>query len=445
MSVDFGLLTGSALLALAAVLVGTCVVSAMARDSSERTFLFIIFVVALGLRLGLSVVTYIKFPYGYFAPDEVGTVEEARNYLNVVTLNSPASHGQGWIFFNILVFHIFGTEPLLPRLWNCVVGAMTPLLGYMLARDFGAARGARWSAILIAFFPSAVLWSSLNLHDVDVYFVILLALLLATRVQESPRWWRVVAVSLTLAAIYLLRLFSDAALLVAIACGVLASRLRIPARLARRIVIAIAAIIVGSVIVAVLFPRPGQYLYTRLGLGQIAGIRHSLASGARSAVDTDPGLQTPVAALSFLPRGLIDFFLRPFPWEHGSSLSVLTRPETILYYALIPVIAAGIVLTVKKAALRAIPSLVFIAITGLGYSFVLSNLGTIYRERDELLIVMFTFVGVAVDAIAKRLGKQRLGTSSRPASRPTGGRSGGQVQTPDAGVDQIRCSTSTRW
>lgn len=400
MTSHLGLITGSALLFVAAGVIGIIVPTLVTRDPYERRFLRVLYSAALLLRCGLAVATYLKLPYGYFAPDEAGYMLAASNYFSDVALRVPSVHGQGWIYLNILVFHIFGAEPMLPRLWNCLVGAATPLLGYALARDFGATRGARWSAILIAFFPSTVLWSSLNLHDVDAYFVILLALLLTIRLQESPRWWRLVAAALTLTAIYLLRFFSDYALLIAVAGGVLASYLRIPSRVARRIAVVIASAFVGAVAVEVAFPGPGDYFYTRLHIDQIAHIRSSLASGARSAVDPDPGLQTLVGALRFLPRGLVDFFLRPFPWEHGSSLSVLTRPETILYYALLPLVAVGIVLAVRKAPLRTVPSLVFLVIAGLGYAMVISNLGTIYRERDELLVVMFTFVGLAIDGIA---------------------------------------------
>ncbi len=414
MTAHLGLVVGSALLSVAAVVIGAIVPALVTRDTCERRFLRVLFAAALLLRCGLAVATYLKLPYGYFAPDEAGYVHEASNYLGS-GLTAPIVHGQGWIYLNILVFHVFGTEPMLPRLWNCLVGAATPLLGYALARDFGAIRGARWSAILIAFYPSTVLWSSLNLHDVDAYFVILLTLLLTIRLQQAPRWWKVVALALTLLALYLLRIFSDAALFAAVACGVLAPRLRIPRRYFVRISLVTAAAIVCTAVGAVVFPRPGQYLYTRLGVSQIAHYRRSLASGARSAVDVNPGLQTLVGAIAFLPFALVDFLLRPFPWERGSSLSILTRPETILYYALLPLVAVGIFLGVRKAALRTVPSLVFLVITALGYAMVLSNLGTIYRERGELIIVMFTFVGLAVDAIATLRWPQRGSTNKSNA------------------------------
>jgi hypothetical protein len=239
--------------------------------------------------------------------------------------------------------------------------------------------------------------------------VILIALLLTTRLQQDPRWWRVVALALALFATYLLRIFADAALFIAVVAGLLAWRLRLPQRVAIGIVGGAGAAGVAVVVGALVFPRAGQFIYARSGLSLLAGLRHSLASGARSAVDVDPGLQSLGGVLAFLPIGLVDFFLRPFPWEGGSGLNLLTRPEVVFYYLLLPLVGIGMALAIRKAASRAVPSLVFLGVTGLGYSLTLSNLGTIYRERDELLIVMFTFVGVAIDAIASRLRKLRVG------------------------------------
>jgi 4-amino-4-deoxy-L-arabinose transferase-like glycosyltransferase len=388
---------------MAALGLGIGLPAAITRDPAELRFLRLLFVVALLVRCALAAVLYIKLPYGYFAPDETGTILAASDYLANRPTRSLGAHGQAWAYLNILIFDIFGTEPMLPRLWNCLVGAMTPVIGYALARDFGAIRGARWSAVLIGFFPSLVLWSSLNLHDVDAYLVILIALLLTTRLQQDPRWWRVVALALALLATYLLRIFADAALFIAVVAGLLAWRLRLPQRLAIRIVGVAGAAGVAVVVGALVFPRAGEFIYARSGLSLLAGLRRSLASGARSAVDVDPGLQSLGGVLAFLPVGLVDFFLRPFPWEGGSGLNLLTRPEVIFYYLLLPLVGIGMALAVRKAASRALPRLVFLGVTGLGYSLTLSNLGTIYRERDELLIVMFTFVGVAIDAIVSRL------------------------------------------
>jgi hypothetical protein len=70
------------------------------------------------------------------------------------------------------------------------------------------------------------------------------------------------------------------------------------------------------------------------------------------------------------------------------------------------VVVIGIVLAVRKAGARTISSLVFLGVSGLGYALVISNLGTSYRQRDQLLLVMLAFAGVAFDAILRWLRPQ---------------------------------------
>ena len=107
--------------------------------------------------------------------------------------------------------------------------------------------------------------------------------------------------------------------------------------------------------------------------------------------------------LSFLPTGLRDFLLRPFPWETGSSLFLISRPEVIAYYILLLAVAAGIAYSLKINLRKAAPALGFLAVASIGYALVLANLGTIYRERDQLLIVMFAFAGVGVHWVRRRM------------------------------------------
>ena len=395
-----GFVVGSLVLGGLSVAIAWFVTKWLAGDAADLRYLRLVFVGALLLRCVLTVATYQIYGLGYFAPDEAATAQDAVHYLNNIPV-MPVAHGQGWEYFNIFVYALFGNEPMLPRLWNCVAGALTAPVGYAVARDLGARRGARLAALLIAFFPSTAFWSILNLHDAGAYLVILCAFAVTTRLEKDTRWWRIVALGMLLFAIYLLRIFADLALLIAVVGGLVAWRWRISPRAAAR---GTGAVIVASGIVtaiALLVPQLGHYVYVNGKLDRLAGLRETLASGARSAVDVDPGLGNFAGIVGFVPRGVVDFLLRPFPWEHSTStVAALTRPEVVFYYALLPLLVMGMVLAIRKNFVVAVPPLVFLALSTVGYSLVLSNLGTIYRERDELLVVMFTFSGLAADQLA---------------------------------------------
>jgi len=293
-------------------------------------------------------------------------------------------------------------NPLLPRLWNCVVGAFTPVLCYALAVRLGAKAGAKESAILVALYPSLILWSSLNLKDVDVFCLTLACLLLTLRLQGSVRWKSGLSLAFMLAVLYTLRQFTATALLLAIGIGLLASR----GVVSRRTRLARGGLAAATLAVAAILPNAAQQVYLGLDLNTLATTRQNLAVLAKSAVDASPGLQTLAGSLAFLPVGLVDFFLRPFPWEISrSSLQIATLPETIIYYGILPVVMLGVAYSVRARFSSAVPLVSFLLITSLGYALVLGNLGTSYRERDQLLVVMFAFVGVALGHL--RAARQR--------------------------------------
>jgi hypothetical protein len=387
--------------------------AAFDHDPREATFLRLLFVAALLLRVAVAVGTFDLLPYGYAAPDEIGYVASARALMTNGHLSlAQVLNGEGWQYFNLLLFHLFGVNPLLPRLWNCVVGAVTPIVCFSLARTLGADSGARWSAILVGLFPSLVLWSSLNLKDADIWLLVLAGLLLAIRLQDSLQWWYLPALLIIVAALEPLRRYADQALLVAVGVSLIVS-LRPLGLLASRpgfmrgVAVVFAALVGLLGLSAYVFPDVGEGLYRSAGLVQLATLRHDFAIGAHSAINPDPGLGTLRGTLAFLPEGLRDFFLRPFPWETGSGLLEVARLEVVVYYVSLPFVAVGIVYSLKASVARALPALTFLMVTGIGYALVIANVGTIYREREQLIVVMFAFFGFGIQAIRLYMPQSR--------------------------------------
>lgn len=405
-------------------------------EPHEARFLRLVFLGALLLRVGLAVGTYALLPYGFAAPDEAGYVSSAQKLMISGHLDlGQIENGSGWQYFNFLLFYLLGVNPLLPRLWNCAVGSITPILAYSLARTMGARSGARWTAVLVAFFPSLVLWSSLNLKDADVWLLVLGGLLLATRMQQSFRYLYLPALAIIIAALEPLRRYADQALAVAVGVGIAVSALpirllglRLGAWRGFGLIAAIVAVLL--VLIAYVFPATGESLYRSAGLVQLATLRHDFAIGATSAINPDPGLGTLQGTLAFLPEGMRDFFLRPYPWESGSGLLESTRIEVVAYYVTLPVAALGILYSLRAGAVRALPSLTFLIIAAVGYALVIANLGTIYREREQLVVVVFAFVGVGAEAIRSAVSPGQV--EDRKAEDPAPIRRG-SASTADSG------------
>ncbi|HEX6547446.1 MAG TPA: glycosyltransferase family 39 protein [Candidatus Dormibacteraeota bacterium] len=416
-----GLVLGSLVLACLAAAAFWVVRRWVPLDSWERRFLTRLLAVALAVRVLGALVVYYKLPYGYFAPDANAYIKEANDWVfrgdhNIMALMS--SHLWGYIV--IALIGVFD-HPLLPNLLACLAGTFATVPAYLLARRLGAGRYAAWTALIVVFYPSTILWSIIDVKDAPVYLVVFLAFLVLFQIEDTP-WPDLALVFLGLVlGIHMLRQFADTVMLVAGLAALMAVGVREASRRAPRAVAAAGSLLVLGVLVAPLvFRSATERVYARLGLPHLAVTRHNFAEGARSAVDPDPGLQTFHGALAFFPKALVNFWLRPFPWEHGAATSQLTRPEMLLWYCLIPIVLIGIVRALRDHPLRTVPLLVYVAVASTGYAYVISNLGTAFRERDQLLMVLFVFVGPAAAVAVPRIrGLLHASRGPGPVPMPT--------------------------
>src|SRR5437660_8237838 len=84
------------------------------------------------------------------------------------------------------IYEVMGRNPLATQLVNTVIGAVTPVLIFHIAqRIFDNTRVARVSAILVAFYPSIVLWSAQGLKDGPIVFLLTLAMLATLKLGEK--------------------------------------------------------------------------------------------------------------------------------------------------------------------------------------------------------------------------------------------------------------------
>lgn len=119
-----------------------------------------------------------------------------------------------------LMYRVFHSQPLYAIFVNVWAVSAGVVLASLLARDLLGARAGRVTAAVVAFWPSLVLWSSQLLRD-SLLIPLILAFLLGvhrfTRSAGRERAVWVLALMAVLFAIYRLRFYVAAALLLAIA------------------------------------------------------------------------------------------------------------------------------------------------------------------------------------------------------------------------------------
>jgi hypothetical protein len=354
-----------------------------------RRSVLVVFALAVGVRGVVAVVLHYGAPPGFFALDDqhygdVGA-DLARAWAGHGTA-APELHGAtGYYRWNALLFLLLGPVPLAPVLANAAVGGVCAVLGFGLARELAGERAARMAGLASALWPSLVLWSSLNLKDALAIASILAMLRGAQRLQHGLAPRPLALLLGGLAALSQLRSYLALVAVAAIALAWLLPRLRAaPAVVAPLLVVA-----------ALLLPSlgPVQELAAEQNLEAVDQARSQLATGD-SAYHSEADVSTASGALRFLPVGLAYFLLAPAPWQVWNTRQLLTLPEMLAWYALLPFVALGAATALRERFAAALPVASFALLTTLSYALVEGNLGTAYRHRAQVLVPLLVFGAV---------------------------------------------------
>lgn len=353
----------------------------------------------LWLRVGLAVFLHLFVSELLFAPDQTTydffSAWLARYWSGETLVFPPKLVGPGPKAYYYVVgalYYVFGAFPIVPKLVNALVGALTVPLTYDVAlatsrRPEVALRAANWAAA----FPSLVLWSSQNIRDVWIVLLIVFICREALRLHEGAR----LVPALRLAAAVLLIGQFRAYILFAVTAPILVSFfVRGRAHLLRNAVL-------GMLVAVVLIYADragGQDRGLRLAdLDALQEMRHYTAIGG-SAYQEHVDISTPGRALAFLPKGLAFFLLAPYPWTIRNVRQLVTLPEMLFFYSLIPAILRGVRELLRERSPGGLLLLMITAGLTLGYALGEANAGAAYRHRAQVLVFLLIFAAVGREA-----------------------------------------------
>jgi hypothetical protein len=124
------------------------------------------------------------------SPDpSLASLSDDSAYVNVYTR-----------FFGFL-YVIFGYQPLLAIVVNCLLGSLTGVFVYLAARRVASVGVAACAGLLVSFVPSVFLWSLFNLREAAITCAVAVALWAIPAIVIDRRWW---AVSFGFAALLVL-------------------------------------------------------------------------------------------------------------------------------------------------------------------------------------------------------------------------------------------------
>jgi hypothetical protein len=416
-----------------AVLISLPVIAAVmfgVRQLDDRKFLQRLFIGAFLARIVIGTAIYIFHWQIFFGGDAItydylgdslqhvwqGQVEYARA-IDVFYAGGSSS-GWGMMYMVAAIYKIVGRNLLATQYVNCVLGAATAPLTYMIAMEiFPNKTVARAAAVLTAFFPALIIWSCQGLKDGPIVFLLALSMLAILKLGEHFSVRYLVALALSLCCLLTLRFYVFYIVALAGGAAFILGRHRLTAQSFARqmIVITVVTLALGYFGVS---RYASQQLEVYGSAEEVQRMRLDAAQSAESGFGRDLDVSTTSGAITAVPIGLTYLLLAPFPWQFGSFRQMLTLPEMVVWWCSIPLLALGAWFTIKHRIREIAPILIFTSLLTLTYSIVQGNVGTAYRQRAQLLVFYFIFVAVGYVLVReKRADRKREKQAEREAAR----------------------------
>lgn len=381
---------------------GVLVVTLLVRtlEADEQRWLSRTLFLALGLRLGAATI-FSLVPSTRFFHEDAGGYEWWGQHLasawhgHGVAFDLAERLGQNYGYYYLAgaIYYLLPFAPA-PAMVNGVLGTVTVFFVYRLARDFFQPVVARRAALLTAFMPSMILWSSITLKDPIVSLLILISLRACVQLKQKITPRAVLMLLLPVIALQPLRFY----MLYFIGFSVVVSLglergLRSVTGVYKQLVVVGGALALIALIGATGRVSEGT---AYLSLERVSTFRHGMATTAQSGFAESVDVSTPGGALLFLPIGVATLLLSPFPWQMLSLRALMAAPETIYWWLLIPSLFRGIRFVVRERWREASPLLIFAGTLTAAYSLVHGNVGSGFRQRAQIFVVFFIFAAVGV-------------------------------------------------
>ncbi len=391
------------------------------RSGDHGHSLLTLFIAALLVRMAVATTIFVFHWQDFFGGDALTYdyygLMQAKGWNGDSTAGSIASAyigegiGPGWGMVYLVggVYSLVGHNMLAVQFVNCVMGAATVAAVFLSAYQiFSNLRVARLAAVIVAFYPSLVLWSSQGLKDGPIVFFLALAVLSTLKLGQRFSITQVTILGCSLFALMTLRFYIFYMMVVAIGGAfVIGMRAFSTKSFVRQFVVIVVLGLAMTYLGVIRYVGPQFERYGNLQKIQLSRLDASTTAETGFAKDVD--VSTTSGALSTIPLGLLYLLFAPFPWQLGSLRQSITLPEMITWWASFPMLVLGFWFSVRYRLRQISPILIFTVMLSLAYSVFQGNVGTAYRQRAQLLVFYFIFVAVGyVLMLEKREERKRV-------------------------------------
>jgi 4-amino-4-deoxy-L-arabinose transferase-like glycosyltransferase len=299
-----------------------------------------------------------------------------------------------YLYLVSLFYYLFGYSPVSIIFMNCIISVLTGIIYYSIAKQITNIIVAKITAILVTFFPSLIIWSIVNLKDSLFIFLTALILWLFLQLLKNNKIIYLILLILSIILQHYLRRWILLPTLIVLGLSYLIMKMRI------RII----HIFLSFIILVSIFPTLKENL-NEFKTRTINYHRGVISTGGNCYRIYDDWLYKPdtiSATVNFfglfkaLSKGWLHFFLEPFPWKIFSKSSLLSFPQMIIWYFLLPFSAIGILTQLRYNWRKSFLLVLYFLIIGSIFSLTGGNIGTDFRMRDPLtpIILLFSSIGL---------------------------------------------------
>lgn len=371
----------------------------------DKRFIMKLFWIGVAVRIAIAVFLRYSGNVGYFGPDSI-TYEwrgwEIANYWRGTrsavysTVYSAGVTGVGtrvvYYYLHGVIYYIFGFRPILPQIVNCFVGAFLVFPIYDIGNRLFDRKTARLASRIVMFFPSLVMWSTVNVRDMFIPLICAVILLNVLLLKEKKSLGSLLRIVILLFIMLNVRGYMVHIILLSIMLGIF-----FPTR--RRFFTASVLIFLFIITLRIAMPSSFQTQgITKVDeqLAVMQQVRQGRGVGGRTTVMEETDISTAEGAFNALPAALFYTVFAPFPWKLGSSLQNFTIPEMFLYYYLLFFAVRGMLLCYKKCLAKHSVLIAFILIGTILHALASNNIGTSYRMRAQILPFIFLYSAFSI-------------------------------------------------
>ena len=318
---------------------------------------------------------------------------------------------EGFYYLLAGLYWVFGAHTAAGLAVNAgLAAALVPLMSDTTRRLFGPA-AARYAGPLVVLLPGMFLWTSQLMKESATLFLLAVALNAAVRLLDRVSLPTITALTVSLALAFTFRAW--VALMVA--AGLLAGLVFGHRRLISGMTTGLGTLaVIAGVMVASGLGYQGYQAAVSVDLEQANVVRQDLAYSAQTAYEDDADISSATGAISYLPQGIANFSLGPFPWHIRGARQLPFVPDMVVWWCLVPFLWQGYrragVLIGRRRLVMVLPA----AATVLLLSLALANYGVVVRERLQVILLIVPMIALGLAERASRRAQPELAAVAMP-------------------------------